>query len=189
MGSPRAPRSRSGIVVGYTLDAVGSPRTPCHGRAFWACTKCAPWLVVPTAIWMSVVETPWVCSGNAVTTHWGLLKRHEDAVRTQRGRIWSPQERRCRRWRLHGGTASSRRVYGVFTAPKPNIIYPIASSRRPRRAAAAITAIPCQYHWVLRSLEGVCRALTQRSQCVICYKSEWHTFYERVAPVENFRLR
>ena len=141
VGSPRAPRNRSGIVVASPLDAVGSPSTPCHGRAFWSCTKCAPWLGGPTAIWMSAVGTPWVRSGNAVTAHWGILKRHEDAVHTQRGPIWSPQERRCRRWRLHGGTASSRRVYGVFTAPKPNMIYPIASSRRPHRAAAAIIAI------------------------------------------------
>ena len=63
-------------------------------RALCACTKCAPWLGVPTAIWLSAVWTQWVRSGNAVTAQWGLLGRHDDAVRTQWGRIWSPQERR-----------------------------------------------------------------------------------------------
>ena len=58
-----------------------------------ACTKCAPWLGVPTAIWMSALWTQWVRSGNAVTAQWGLLGRHEDAVGTQWGRIWSPLER------------------------------------------------------------------------------------------------
>ena len=63
--SPRAPRDRRGISTGR------------RG--------------VPTAIRMSAVWTQWVRSGNAVTAQWGLLGRHEDAVRTQRGRIWSPQ--------------------------------------------------------------------------------------------------
>ena len=32
--SPRAPRDRRGIAVASPLDAVGSPRTPCHGAHF-----------------------------------------------------------------------------------------------------------------------------------------------------------
>ena len=121
VGSPRAPRDRRGIAVASPLDAVGSPRTPCHGAHFvHAQIKCAPWLGVPTAIWMSAVGTPRVRSGNAVTAQWGLLERHEDAVCTQRGRTWSPQERRCRRWRLHGDLTecmeTSLRLYRVPTA-------------------------------------------------------------------------
>ena len=125
VGSPRVPRDLRGIAVASTLDAVGPPRTPCK--------KCAPWLGVPTAIWMSAVRTPWVCNGNAVTAQWGLLECHE-------GRIWSPQERRCRLWRLHGDPTEcmetsqcySLRVNGVCTAQKLNFIYSIAPSRRCR---------------------------------------------------------
>ena len=73
-----------------------------------------------TAIWLSAVGTPWVRSGDAVTAHWGLLERHEDAVGTQRGRIWLPQERRCRRWRLHWDPTecieTSLCLYRVLTA-------------------------------------------------------------------------
>ena len=32
--SPRAPRDRRGIAVASPLDAVGSPKTPCHGAHF-----------------------------------------------------------------------------------------------------------------------------------------------------------
>ena len=143
-------------------------------RSFCACTKYAPWLGVPTAIWMSAVRTPWVRSGNAVTAQWGLLERHEDAVRTQRGRIYDRHKNAtvcsgvCTEtprsvWRRHCvSTASSRRVYGVCTAPKPNIIYSIAPSRRTHRAAAAIIAIPWRHHGVLRRLQGVCRAFARR---------------------------
>ena len=81
---PRAPSDRHGIAVASPLDAVGSPRTPCHGAHF----------VHATAIWMSAVWMQWVRSGSAVTVQWGLLGRHEDAVCTQWGCIWSPQE--CR---------------------------------------------------------------------------------------------
>ena len=55
------------------------------------------------------------------------------------------------------------------TAPKPNIIYSIAPSRRLHRAAAAITAMPWRYHGVMRRLQGVCTALTQRLQWVVSY--------------------
>ena len=88
--SPRAPRDRRGISTGRR----GVSQDTMPRRALCACTKCALWLGVPTAIWMSAVWTPWVRSGNAVTAQWGLLGCHEDAVRTQWGRIWSPQERR-----------------------------------------------------------------------------------------------
>ena len=71
-------------------------------RALCACTKCAPWLGVPTAIWIRAVRTPWVRSGNAVTAQWGLLECYEDTVGTQRGLTWSPRERCCRTWLLHG---------------------------------------------------------------------------------------
>ena len=88
-------------------------------RVFCACIKYAPWLGVPTAIRMSVVGTPWVRSGNAVIAQWGLLERHDDAVRTQRERTWSPQECRCRRRRLHGDLLEcmemSLRLYCVLT--------------------------------------------------------------------------
>ena len=88
--SPRAPRDRRGISAGRRgVSSDAMPR-----RALCACTKCAPWLGVPTAIWMSAVWMQWVRSGNAVTAEWGLLGRHDDAVRTQWRRIWSPQERR-----------------------------------------------------------------------------------------------
>ena len=89
-------------------------------RAFCACTKCTPWLRGPTAIWMSAVGTLWFRSGNAVTLQWGLLERHEDAACMQRGRTWSPQERRCRWWRLHGDLTecmeTSLHLYRVLTA-------------------------------------------------------------------------
>ena len=71
-------------------------------RALCACTKCAPWLGVPTAIWIRAVRTPWVRSDNAVTAQWGLLEHYEDTVGTKRGFTWSPREHCCRRWRLHG---------------------------------------------------------------------------------------
>ena len=105
--------------------------------------------------------------------------KNQIAVATpwDRGRVWQGLDRRknaavgsgvCTEtprsvWRRHCvSTASSRRVYGVCTAPKPNIIYCIAPSRRPRRAAAAITAIPWCYHGVFRRLQGVCRAFARR---------------------------
>ena len=105
VGSPRSLRDRRGISTacrGVSKDAM-----PWH--AFCACTKCAPWLGVPTAFWMSAMGTPWFRSGNVVTAQWGLLERHEDTVCTQRGRTWSPQEHRC----IVGGgvcTATSRSV-------------------------------------------------------------------------------
>ena len=116
VGSPRAPRDRRGIYTGRRgISEDTMPRC-----ALWACTKCVPWLGVSTAIWISAVRTPWIRSGNAVTALWGFLERYEDAVRTQLGRIWPEQERRCSRWRLHGDPTECMetlmRLYRVLTA-------------------------------------------------------------------------
>ena len=85
-----------------------------HATARTLCMQC-----VPTVIWMSAMRTPWVRSGNAVTAQWGLLERRKDALHTQRGCIWSPQERRCRQWRLHGDPTecmeTSLHLYRILT--------------------------------------------------------------------------
>ena len=115
--SPRAPRDRRGISTGrrgVSWDAM--PR-----RALCACTKCAPWLGVPTAIWMSAVWTQWVRSGDAVTAHWGLLGRHEDAVRTQ----WDAYDRHKNAAIYYNNTGMQWRDYkkhwqiSEFQFPKP----------------------------------------------------------------------
>ena len=88
-------RWRGGGTFNSYVFSIYTNHISIYGTCIYgACTKCAPWLGVPTAIWMSAVWTPWVRIGNAVTAQWGILGRHEDAVRTQWGRIWSPQERR-----------------------------------------------------------------------------------------------
>ena len=148
------------------LGCHATARTLCMHKVCAVARRCA-------------AGTPWVRSSNAVIAQRGLLERHEDAVRTQRdaydrgknatagGGVCTETPRSI--WRRHYvSTASSRRVYGVCTAPKPNNIYSIAPSWRPYRAATAITAITC-YHRVLRCLQGVCTALTQRLQWVVSY--------------------
>ena len=107
---------RRGVAVASPLDALGSPRTPCHGAHFVHAQSARRGSV----FWMHAVRMPWVRNGNAVTAQFGLLEGHEDALRTQRGRIWWPQERRCSRWRLHGDLTecmeTSLRLYRVLTA-------------------------------------------------------------------------
>ena len=153
-------------------------------RAFCACTKCAPWLGVPTAFWMSAMGTPWVRSGKAVTAQWGLLERHEDAVCMQRGRTWSPQERRCRRWRLHGDLAecmeTSLHLYRILMERLRHLhcayteyhLFHCAltetthSCRGDHRDPMVLARSPSVF---AGHMQGVCMAHAQRSQCVVNY--------------------
>ena len=157
-------------------------------RAFCVCTKCVPWLCIPTAIWMRAVVTPWFLSGNAVTAQWGLLERHEDAVCMQRGLTWSPQERHCRRWHLHGDLTdfmeTSLCLYRVLTARLRHLhcgyieyhLFHCAltettqSCRGDHRDHMALSQSPSAF-------AGRLPLLIQWSQCVVSYdlhKREWH---------------
>ena len=123
-------------------------------RVLCACTKCAPWLGVPTAIWMSAVWTQWVRSGNAVTAQWGLLGRHEDAVRTQWGRIWSPQERRhILQW--YGNAMKGLKKHwqiSEFQFPKP-YFQPFCSVKYRNQAnttyVSVVLCLRCLLHHIL----------------------------------------
>ena len=109
-------------------------------RALCACTKCAPWLGVPTAIWMSAVWTQWVRSGNAVTAQWGLLGRHEDAVRMQWGRIWSPPYTTIIR-ECNEGIKKKHWQISEFQFPKPYFSHFV-------RLNIAIKRIPHIFPWL-----------------------------------------
>ena len=148
-------------------------------RALWACTKCAPWLGVPTAIWMRALGTPWCRSNGAVATQWGLPERHGNAVCAQWGRTWSPQERRWRRWRLHGDltesmetslrlrrvlTARPRRLHCVYIEDYSFYCVLTETLQSCHGDHCVPTALPRRSHGVHRRLQGAGTALPLRCE-------------------------
>ena len=112
-----------------------------------------------------------------------FMDHHEAAGCTQRGRTWLPQERRCRRSRFKGDPTESMGtsvwLYHVFTVHLrflhcacTDYNHSTAASWRPPRVATAIIALPWRAHGALQCMQGVCRVLTQRSQCVVkCHEN------------------
>ena len=100
---------------------------------------------------MSAVWTQWVRSGNAVTAQWGLLGRHEDAVGTPWGRIWSPQERRHILRECYKGIKNRWQI-SEFQFPKP-YFQPFCSVRYRNQANttyfSVVVCLRCLLHYIL----------------------------------------
>ena len=93
---------------------------------------------------MSAVWTQWVRSGNAITAQWGLPGRHEDAVRTQWGRRWSPEERRhIIQW--YGNAMNALKKHwqiSEFQFPKP-YFQPFCSVKYRNQANTTYFSVVC----------------------------------------------
>ena len=199
VGSPRSLRDRRGI----STACRGVPKDAMPRHAFCACTKYAPWLSIPMAFWMSTMGTPWFRSGNVVTAQWGLLERHEDTVCTQRGRTWSPQEHRCRRWRLHCDLTecieTSLHLYLVLTAHLRCLhcayieyhLFHFALTETPQicRGDHRDPMVLPRSPWAFAGrLHGADRAITVHSQLRFTKENgKTSLFYERVVPIQNSR--
>ena len=100
---------------------------------------------------MNAVWTQWVRSGNAVTAQWSLLGRHEDAVRTQWERIWSPPYTTIIR-ECNEGIKNKHWQISAFQFPKP-YFQPFCSVKYRNQANttyfSVVVCLRCLLHHIL----------------------------------------